>query len=274
MTNYPKVLLISLLGLFCLQQADANDERQLSEGADHDLSIQTNSPIRENQLLLPKSYHQHRPLLWKAAALAIQTSRCARFLFGDLQRDYSTLTHPVFRIQCRDRENRSYALLVDGLSMRVLDDTHPAGSISFADLEQEFEAGHERDLVWSERITTERLAAAKDGNDAVLLRELENLKSLENARHKLLWEHCLRQLKMKVRNMNKLTWLTQDMPRPEIEENNRLIYYIDFDAQDLYQQPLHYRAECSIADIGDLRLQIRPRKNIGPDSIEENQKLF
>lgn len=248
-----------MLVLCGLQQAHAVDAPDVNANA----PVRVTPSILENQLVLPKSYHQHRASLWKAAALAAQTPRCARFLLGDLQRDHSTSSHPIFRIQCRDDKNKNYALLVDGLSLHVLDDTRPGGSISFAELQKEIEAERERRRILEEKLAVERLAEAKKREEIQLLRELEELKRVENARRKQLWDHCQQQLRIKVRNMDELVWLTQDMPEPEVEEDNRLIYHIDFDAQDLRQQQLRYRAECTISDAEDFRLLIRPRKNFG-----------
>lgn len=258
MTNYPKTKLALLLALCGLQQTYAADA--LLSDDNTNAPAQVAPSILENQLVLPKSYRQHRSSLWKASALVVQTPRCARFLLGDLQLDRSTLSHPIFRIQCRDEKNKSYALLVDGLTMHVLDDTRPGGSISFDDLQKEIKAEHERRRIVEEKLAAEQLAEAKKREDLQLLRQLEESKRVEDERRRQLWDHCQQQLRIKVRNMHELVWLTQNMPEPEVADD-RLIYHIDFDAQDLRQQPLHYRAECTISKADDFHLLIRPRKN-------------
>ena len=258
MTNYPRKTLVLLLAFCGLQQAYAADA--LLSDTTANSSARVAPSVLENQLVLPKSYQQHRSSLWKASALVAQTSRCARFLLADLQRDRSTLSHPIFRIQCRDHTNKNYALLVDGSTMHVLDDTRPGGSISFDDLQKEIDAEHERRRIVEEKYAAEQLAEAKKRGDLQLLRQLEELKRVEDERRRQLWDHCQQQLRLKVRNMNELVWLTQDMPEPEVADD-RLIYHIDFDAQDLRQQQLHYRAECVTSSAEDFRLLIRPRKN-------------
>jgi hypothetical protein len=93
--------------------------------------------VQEHKLVLPKYYQAHLPSLQQAAQLAIQTPRCQELLQGSLHIDRSTPQHPVFRILCRDQGGNSFAFLIDGISLHLLDDTRPGGSISFSDLYQE-----------------------------------------------------------------------------------------------------------------------------------------
>jgi hypothetical protein len=98
--------------------------------------------VQAHQLILPKHYQPHLPSLQQAAQLASQTPRCQELLQGSLHIDRSTPQHPVFRILCRDQGGNSFALLIDGISLHLLDETRPGGSISFSDLAQEQNANN------------------------------------------------------------------------------------------------------------------------------------
>jgi hypothetical protein len=243
-----------------MHQALANDRNSVSSTDSYSVN-QVAGKVADSQLLLPGSYRKHFSSLQRAAQLASNTEQCVRFLQGGLQLDRSMPEHPVFRILCRNERNQSYALLVDGLSLHLLDDTRPGGTISFAALQQEADAERERQRVLEEKYAEEALAEAKRLEDVELHRAAQELMRLENERKLMLWDYCLQELKAKAQNMQALAWLTLAMPEPQADSGNRLSFYIDFDAQDLYQQPLYYRAECSIQDKADYKLLIRPRRD-------------
>lgn len=217
------------------------------------------------QLLLPKSYQQHLSKLQRAAELALATDRCERILQGGLQLDRSRPEHPVFRILCRDQHQQSFAMLVDGLSLHLLDDTRPGGSISFAEWQQEIDAEKERQRVLEELEAAALLQEAERRRDLEMLRLAQETLAIEEARRKRLWEFCQQQLAIKVKTMREVSWLTNSMPEAHVDESNRLGFYIDFDAEDLYRQPLLYRAECRIQSEEDYRLTIRPRSALQLD---------
>jgi hypothetical protein len=219
------------------------------------------SPVLDRQLFLPKSYRTYFPDLQNAAVLASQMEGCTRFLRGELQLDLSTPDHPIFSMLCRGENNRSFAFLVDGKSLHLLDETRPEGSISFADLELEVLAKREQQKILDEKIAAEALAEAARQEEIAALKEAEEARVLEEERRKRLWDYCLRQLTRRVQNMHGLNWLTKTMPEPQILDGNRLNYYIEFDALDLYQQPLQYQAECDIYGEGDHKLTVRPRQD-------------
>src|SRR5690606_25497627 len=106
----------------------------------------------------------------------------------------------------------------------------------------------------------EALAEAARLGDVEMLRAAQELIRLENERKLTLWDFCMQELGAKVQNMQALTWLTLAMPDTQADSGGRLSFYIDFDALDLYQQPLNYRAECNIQDEADYSLLIRPRR--------------
>lgn len=215
--------------------------------------------IDERQLFLPKSYRSYFIKLQQAAILASQTDRCVSFLRGELQRDLSQTDHPVFKILCRGDDKRSFAYLVDGLSLHLLDETRPEGSVSFAVLNAEIAAERERQRILEEQLAADALLEAERLEDIRLLVQAKALKRIEDERQQRLWEYCVSVLKERVRNMHALDWLTTTMPEPIRLENTHLRYHIDFNAQDLYKQPLRYRAECSIGDEDDYKIVIRPR---------------
>lgn len=213
-----------------------------------------------SQLNLPRSYQQHYSALQNAAQLASQSSRCVRFLRGELQRDRSSLSHPVFRILCRDDSGKSYALLVDGLTLRLLDETRPQGSISFAELEQESEQ--------------QRLAEERQKRELLELHNTHEFQQQVRERYQRVWEQCRERVGLRVGNMHELRWISDEMPEPELEADDKVIFYIDFDAADLYGQSLKYRAMCSNSMEDEYQILIRPRASfLSPpvkDSVDDD----
>lgn len=259
MTKFPNALIISTLILTCPHwalAADSNNQR-LTDG---DVAPSA-AKVIDSKLLLPASYRKYFSSLQRAAQLASETEQCKQFLQGGLQLDRSESNHPIFRILCRDKRGQSYALLVDGLSLMLIDETRPDGTISFVALQQELDEARERQRILDERSAEQALAEAARLEDIELLRAAQELARLENERKLALWNYCMQELKLRVRNMHSLVWLTQVMPEPQFDADNRLSYEIDFNAQDLYQKPLYYRAKCVIQDKTDYDLLIRPRRN-------------
>lgn len=226
------------------------------------------TPVLGRELFLPKSYRTHFPKLQNAAVLASRMEGCAKFLRGELQLDLSTPDHPIFSMLCRGENDKSFAFLVDGKSLHLLDETRPEGSISFADLELEVLARREQQRILDEKLAAEALAEALRQEEIAALQKEEELRIVEESRRKRLWDYCLSQLARRVQNMQGLNWLTKSMPEPQILDGNRLSYYIEFDALDLYQQRLQYQAECDIYDEGDHKLRVRPRQNSLANDVE------
>jgi hypothetical protein len=232
---------------------------QVSQAAPEVAGNASSAPDLSAQLLLPRSYQQHLPRLQQAAELALSTDRCERLLQGGLQLDLSRPDHPVFRILCRDQHQQSFAMLVDGISLHLLDDTRPGGSISFEDWQREMESEKERQRILEEYEARALLREAEQRQDMDMLRLAREALALEDARRKRLWEFCREQLAIKVEVMREVNWITRFMPEAHVDEANRLGFYIDFDAEDLYRQPLLYRAECRIRSEDDFQLIIRSR---------------
>lgn len=260
MIKFPSAWIISTLILSCPHWALADSNNQLP--TDGDVVVAPSAAkIADSKLLLPASYRKYFSSLQRATELAAETEQCKQFLQGGLQLDRSESNHPIFRILCRDERGQSYALLVDGLSLMLIDETRPGGTVSFAALQQELDEARERQRLLDERSAKEALAEATRLEDLELLRAAQELVRLENERKLALWNHCVQELKLRVQNMHSVVWLTQVMPDSQSDEDNRLSYQIDFNAQDLYQQPLYYRAECLIQDKANYDLLIRPRRD-------------
>lgn len=241
----------------------------------------TLSAVELEQLWVPNTYLRHLPRLYDAAQLVEQSSRCQEFLEGGMALDQSSLEHPVFQFRCRDAQRKTYGLLVDGLSLEKLDDTRPGGTISFAQLEQEYQQELERQKEL-ERKRAE-LAALKEQQrqEAEAQAELEEQRrqeelerqrrrewwAEEQQRRALLWEQCRSALENRVGAMAALEWLTASMPAQELNEELEtgaqpsVEFEFDFNAQDLHGQALYYRAWCSISSEDDYQLSIKPRRD-------------
>lgn len=236
------------------------------------------------QLWVPKSYLRHLPRLYDAAQLVENSSRCEEFIEGSMALDQSSLEHPVFKFRCRDAEQKTYGLLVDGPSLEKVDDTRPGGRVSFAQLEQEYQEELERQKERERK--REELAALEEQKrqEAEALAELEEQRKQEELerqrrrewwmeeqeRRAELWELCRSALEDRVGAMAALEWLTRSMPAQELEEELEtgaqppVTFEFDFDAQDLHGQALYYRAQCSISNDADYELSIKPRRDTGP----------
>lgn len=241
--------------------------------------------VELEQLWVPKSYLRHLPRLYDAAQLVENSSRCEEFLEGSMALDQSSLEYPVFKFRCRNAERKTYGLLVDGPSLEKLDDTRPGGTISFAQLEQEYQQELERQKERERK--REELAALEEQKrqEAQALAELEEQRKqeeLERQRRRAwwveeqkrraeLWELCRSALEDRVGAMAALEWLTRSMPAQELSEELEtgaqppVTFEFDFDAQDLHGQALYYRAQCNISSSADYELSIKPRRDTGPE---------
>jgi len=76
--------------------------------------------INQDQLWLPRDYYRHLRALYKAAEISEETERCAYVIAGTLSQERSTKEHPVFVITCRDQERQSFAYIIDGLTLDIL----------------------------------------------------------------------------------------------------------------------------------------------------------
>ena len=81
--------------------------------------------VNRDQLWLPRDYYRHFRSLYKAAEISEQTERCQYVIAGTLSQERSTKEHPVFIVTCRDQERQTFAYIVDGLSLDILNRPAP-----------------------------------------------------------------------------------------------------------------------------------------------------
>lgn len=76
--------------------------------------------LDESRLWLPTSYEKLYLELRAAARAAEALDRCKNVLRGTIDLEQSRKDHPIFRIQCRQENNRTYNEMVDGLTQETL----------------------------------------------------------------------------------------------------------------------------------------------------------
>lgn len=217
------------------------------------------------QLWVPKSYLRHLPRLYDAAQLVEQTPVCEEFLEGTTHLGRTTMEHPVFTLKCRNEEGKTFSLMVDGPSLKKIDDTRPGGLVSFEQLQKEYEQAQERER---ERERKERELAELQQQRREAERETEQwLKwwEEEHRRREAMWQQCVEKLKVRVGGMQALEWLTETMPEPELaqeptlESHPALTFTIDFNAESYYGEALRYRVLCQ-REGEEIVLDIGPRR--------------
>ncbi|BFM05472.1 hypothetical protein [Halioxenophilus aromaticivorans] len=75
---------------------------------------------RDVNLWLPGRYKQYMPQLENAVAKVGAEESCQKVVRGELMESQSKAEQPVFRIICRDDNLKTYATLMNGLSLEVL----------------------------------------------------------------------------------------------------------------------------------------------------------
>ena len=81
--------------------------------------------INRDQLWLPRDYYRHLRTLYKAAEMAEDTERCKYVIAGTLSQERSDIDHPVFVITCRDQQRQTFAYIMDGISLEILNRPSP-----------------------------------------------------------------------------------------------------------------------------------------------------
>ena len=76
------------------------------------------------KLWLPTSQKQYMPNLFKAAELVQQQERCLSLVRGEYMSSHSSPGRPVFRVICRNENNLTFPILIDGISY---DELHVTG---------------------------------------------------------------------------------------------------------------------------------------------------
>ena len=175
--------------------------------------------LDEDRLWLPIKYQTLYLSLVKAATVAEELDRCVAVVEGTVDMEQSQPNHPIYRIQCRQESGRTYNEMVDGISFATLT---------------------------TEKVVKPELTA----EEQEMLRVQEEIRRQEEiASHKLrAWEECRRQMIDRTQLMLDLTWKTEieGLVEPEIYTDEEVSFSVDFDARSMWQEPLHYTAECTV----------------------------
>lgn len=228
-----------------------------------------------DQLWVPKSYLRHLPRLYDAARQVETFAGCKELVEGTTHLGRTTAEHPVFTFKCRNEEGKTFSLMVDGPTLKKVDDSRPGGLISFEQLQEEYEQAQARER---ERERKEReLAALQQQRQEA---EQERQKWLqwweeEHLRRGQVWQQCVEKLEARVGDMRALEWLTETMPEPKLAHEPRLdahpelTFIIDFNAESYYGEALRYRVFCRQEDEGVV-LDIDPRRE--PAEVSDTSK--
>lgn len=187
--------------------------------------------LDQKRLWLPVRYQDLFQSLVKAAEKAEALDRCVTIMEGTIDMEQSRPDHPIYRILCRQHNDRTYNEMVDGISFATL--TTPQ--------------------IVEPEITPEA--------QLELQRQEEARREVERAQRKVeAWEVCRHSLIESTRLMMELRWGVDINGVVEpVEFDEKLARYVlDFDARGISGEALRYRAECSFAeDIA--RVQLRRR---------------
>jgi len=195
--------------------------------------------VVESGLWLPSSYQNHYLTLIRAAKLVEDNADgCVSVIRGELNSRVSSKAHPIFRLTCRNENKRSFAVVIDGLAMEVIDPSYPGGTVSFPELKR-LRALEEQRLVEEAKLEAERQ---------------------ELLRQEKLWLACSDKLAERTKSMKERRNLTEGAPPVDLSREDYIKYTIDFDAKGGKGRILRYRAVCEFDPSEKLRLQIRPRK--------------
>lgn len=189
----------------------------------------TSIAVDESRLWLPTNFERKYLDLKQAAETAEGLERCVSVIRGTIDINRSTHEHPIYRIQCRQENGRTYNEMVDGLTFETL--TTPV-VVEVEKTPEELEALR----LEEERKREEELARAKQDFLKQCLTEWENKTQLF---------------------INKK--LLNSTPEPEEFSLDKAKYYLDFDAQDINSVDLSYRAICNVGE--ELEMVIRVRRN-------------
>ncbi|WP_157960513.1 hypothetical protein [Marinimicrobium alkaliphilum] len=220
-------------------------------------SAQAQLGVDLDKLTVPQTYVRYLPPMVDAARLVKADETCVTLIAGEVHTDRSTPEHPIFRFSCRDDDRRLFSWLVDGLSLKLLDESRPEGQISFADLAAERERERARDLAREQERAKvrEQLQALQDALGQMDEEDLE----AALARRIQVWRACRSALIERAQTLAEVHWLTETMPEPEMVGDGVMRFEVDFNARDPRRQLLEYRASCVGSTAADTELRLRPR---------------
>lgn len=187
--------------------------------------------LDEDRLWLPVKYQTLYLSLVKAASVAETLQRCAVVVEGTLDLEQSQPDHPIYRIQCRQENGRTYNEMVDGVSFATLTTVE----------------------IVEPELTEEEKEALRIQEEARRMEEIARQK-------RDAWQQCRQQLLDRTRMMMELAWQEElDGPRePDAYSEEEIRFAVDFDARSMWDEALRYTAECSVRD-GAAEVVLRKR---------------
>ncbi len=157
--------------------------------------------------------------LKKAANAAESIRRCVTVLQGTLDLDHSSANHPVYRILCRQENGKSYNEMVDGITFETLTTVQEA---IVPPTPEELE----RQRMEEERKKAEALDKRKERN----------------------WLLCLEEFDLKTKYMIELKRVQEERPEPDVIDDAKVEFTIDFNSHNTQGQLLKYKAFCHTVD--------------------------
>mgnify|MGYP000444469483 CR=1 FL=1 len=195
--------------------------------------------VVESGLWLPVSYRPHYLKLVQAAKLVEDhASGCVTVIRGELKSGISTKEHPIFRLVCRNDKKRSFAVIIDGLAMEVIDPAYPGGTVSFEELAQ----------LRALELKRQEKEAEREAARQELLRQEK------------LWLDCDTKVAARTKMMKSIKMLSEGSPEADLSEEGHVKYTVDFDAKGMQGKHLRYRAQCDFNADDKLTFKIRPRR--------------
>jgi hypothetical protein len=189
--------------------------------------------LDESRLWLPTKYERHYLDLRDSALAAEALERCVSVLSGTIDLQQSREQQPIFRIQCRQENGRTYNEMVDGNTKKTLTTV----------------------IQEPQELTPEEL-------EQLRLEQERRRQEEREAKRLALFQVCQQRYQEKTRLFQSLQQLNEGKETQEFDEQKgRAKFYFDFDAVDMEGKPLEYRATCITGDEG---MQFRVRKRPKP----------
>lgn len=186
--------------------------------------------LDESRLWLPKRYQTLYLKLVDAAVAAEGIDRCVTVLEGTIDLDASNVSHPIYRILCRQENGRSYNEMVDGITFETL--TTP--KIVEPELSEE---------------ELEAIRLAEEARKAALLEQ----------RKRDFWALCHMEIQQRTRLMIDFTWVSEIPPEPTLLEEVEATFEVDFNAKNMWKKDLRYRAQCRVGDEIPVTVELHKR---------------
>ncbi len=174
--------------------------------------------VDDSKLWLPSGHVTHFLQLKEAAEAAESLERCTKVLRGTIDFEQSRGDHLIFRILCRQENNKTYNEMVDGQTMETLTTQVVV-----------------EDKMSEEELEMLRLEEERRKQEALDLKKLND------------WNSCSEALLNDIRLMDSVEWVGDYPPEPDVFNENETSFTIDFDAKNLQGYPLRYRAKCKVS---------------------------